>query len=33
MNYVRFIEKELNVPISVISLGPDRVQTIFRNEE
>ena len=33
MNYVRFIEKELNVPISVISLGPDRIQTIFRNEE
>ena len=33
MNYVRFIERELNVPISVISLGPDRVQTIFRNEE
>ena len=33
MNYVRFIEKELNVPISVISLGPDRVQTIFRYEE
>ena len=33
MNYVRFIEKELNVPISVISLGPDRVQTMFRNEE
>ena len=33
MNYVRFIEKELNVPISVISLGPDRVQTIFRNED
>ena len=33
MNYVRFIEKELNVPITVISLGPDRVQTIFRNEE
>jgi adenylosuccinate synthase len=33
MNYVRFIEKELNVPISVISLGPDRTQTIFRNEE
>lgn len=33
MNYVRFIENELDVPISVISLGPDRVQTIFRNEE
>ena len=30
MNYVRFIEKELSVPISIISVGPDRVQTIIR---
>lgn len=30
MNYVRFIEKETGVPISVISLGPDRSQTIIR---
>jgi adenylosuccinate synthase len=30
MNYVRFIEKEIGVPISVISLGPDRDQTIIR---
>lgn len=30
MNYVRFIEKELGVPISIISLGPDREQTIER---
>lgn len=33
MNYVRFIEKELGIPVSVISLGPDREQTIFRNED
>jgi adenylosuccinate synthase len=30
MNYVRFIEKEVNVPIIIISLGPDRAQTIIR---
>lgn len=33
MTYVRFIEKELNVPVTVISLGPDREQTIFRNND
>lgn len=32
MNYVRFIEKELQVPIKIISLGPDREQTIVRGE-
>lgn len=32
MNYVRFIEKELHVPIRIISLGPDRDQTIIRGE-
>jgi len=30
MNYVRFIEKEVGVPINIISLGPDREQTIIR---
>lgn len=30
MNYVRFIEKEVGVPITIISLGPDRDQTIVR---
>ena len=30
MNYVRFIEKETGVPITIISLGPDRTQTIQR---
>ncbi|MBR2297979.1 MAG: adenylosuccinate synthase [Bacteroidales bacterium] len=30
MNYVRFIEKEVGVPVSIISLGPDRDQTIVR---
>jgi len=30
MNYVLFLEKELEVPISIISVGPDRKQTIHR---
>lgn len=30
MNYIRFIEKETGVPIKIISLGPDRKQTIIR---
>jgi len=30
-DYVSFLEKELNVRISVISVGPDREQTIIRN--
>lgn len=33
MNYVRFIEKEVGVPVKIISLGPDRSQTIIRGEE
>jgi adenylosuccinate synthase len=30
MNFVRFIEKETGIPITIISLGPDRAQTIVR---
>ncbi len=30
MNYVRFIEESVGVPIKIISLGPDRDQTIVR---
>jgi len=30
--YIQFIEDEVKVPITVISLGPDREQTIIRNE-
>jgi len=30
MEYVKFLEKELKTPISVISVGPDRKQTIVR---
>ncbi len=29
---IDFLEKELTVPISIISIGPDRTQTILRNE-
>ena len=29
-NYINFLEKELETPISIISVGPDRKQTIFR---
>jgi adenylosuccinate synthase len=28
--YVAFLEEELNVPIKLVSVGPDRVQTILR---
>ena len=28
--YIEFIEKELEVPINVVSVGPDRTQTITR---
>ncbi len=28
--YIRFIEKETGLPVSVVSLGPDRKQIIFR---
>ena len=30
IEYVSFIEKEVNVPITIISVGPDRKQTIFK---
>ncbi len=30
-DYIAFIEQEVGVPISIISLGPDRDQTIFRS--
>jgi adenylosuccinate synthase len=31
-DYISFLEKELEVPISVISVGPDRIQTIMKNK-
>lgn len=30
LDYIEFIEKYLNIPIKVISVGPDRNQTIFK---
>lgn len=29
-DYIKFLEKELEVPITIVSVGPDRVQTIVR---
>lgn len=29
-DYIAFLEKELRVPIKIVSVGPDRTQTIFR---
>ena len=31
--YVNFLEKALNVPITLISTGPDRTQTIHRTRK
>lgn len=28
--YIEYLEKELNVPITILSTGPDRTQTIYR---
>ena len=28
--YITFIEKEVNVPIKIVSVGPDRIQTILK---
>ena len=32
-SYIAFLESELGVPVSVISVGPDRIQTIIRSKE
>ncbi|NNK26730.1 MAG: adenylosuccinate synthase, partial [Flavobacteriaceae bacterium] len=29
-DYIAFLEKELGIPIKIVSVGPDRKQTIFR---
>jgi adenylosuccinate synthase len=31
--YIHFIEKEIGVPISIVSVGPDRTQTLMRKKE
>ena len=30
MDYIKFLEAELEVPIKIVSVGPDRTQTIHR---
>jgi len=30
-DYISFLEAELNVPVSIVSVGPDRTQTIMRS--
>ena len=30
VNYVKLIEKLVDTPVSVVSVGPDRTQTLFR---
>ena len=32
-DYISFIEKETGVPISIVSVGPDRTQTLIRKKE
>ena len=32
LEYIEYIEKEINIPISMISVGPDRTETIYRDE-
>ena len=29
-NYIKYLEKEINIPIKIISVGPDRKETIYR---
>lgn len=30
-DYIKFLESELNIPIAIVSIGPDREQTIIRS--
>ena len=31
VDYITFLERELMTPITIVSIGPDREQTILRN--
>ncbi len=31
LDYIKFIEEQLGVPINLVSMGPDRTQTVIRN--
>lgn len=33
VNYINFLEKELETPITIVSIGPDRKQTIIRDRK
>jgi adenylosuccinate synthase len=30
LDYIKFIEKEVGVPVTIVSVGPDRKQTVFK---
>jgi adenylosuccinate synthase len=30
LDYITYLEQELQTPISIVSVGPDRAQTIIR---
>ena len=30
VDYIKFLEAQLDIPIKIISIGPDREQTIIR---
>ena len=32
-NYIEFLEKHLETPITIVSVGPDRKQTLMRKSE
>ena len=32
-DYIAFLERELDTPITIISIGPDRAQTIIRKQK
>jgi adenylosuccinate synthase len=32
-SYIDYIEKKTNVPVSIVSFGPDRTQTVQRKKE
>ena len=31
LDYISYLEQELQTPITIVSVGPDRAQTIIRN--
>jgi len=33
LNYIKFIENEVNVPFSIVSVGPDRDQTLIKDSD